>query len=245
MPSMNPHPLGSSTPESPEGPPHQPQPTADWDDRAHAAPLAPQSVEDEQHARVTLAARLLSAPIPTASRSIQNPPAAGTIWQTASLLRGNVDRSDAVTEAEQILESASSVLVVDWPSKDVPDTLARAGYTVVVKSGPEPDNYLVHELHDGEIVARNVGRPPGQVDVVYSHRPLAELPGIIAMARDTGAQAVWCQSGLASAATTDPKGCWVPDDASREARSLVESAGLRYVEDTYIADAVRRLGIRK
>jgi hypothetical protein len=41
-----------------------------------------------------------------------------------------------VAEAGQILRETGSVLVVDWPSKDVPETLTRAGYTVLVKGGP-------------------------------------------------------------------------------------------------------------
>lgn len=33
---------------------------------------------------------------------------------------------------DEILRATQSVLVVDWPSRDVPDTLARAGYDVHV-----------------------------------------------------------------------------------------------------------------
>jgi hypothetical protein len=115
-----------------------------------------------------------------------------------------------VTEAECILEAAGSVLVVDWPSRDVPDTLARAGYRVVVKGGPEPDNYSARELRDGEVEVRDLGRRPERVDLVYAHRPLGELPGLIATANALEAQALWCQSGLAGPGTKDPKGCWPP-----------------------------------
>ncbi|MDX6567053.1 MAG: hypothetical protein QOE10_2715 [Gaiellales bacterium] len=41
-----------------------------------------------------------------------------------------------MTDAEQLLESANSVLIVDWPSRDVPDALARAGYGVVDSQAP-------------------------------------------------------------------------------------------------------------
>jgi predicted CoA-binding protein len=150
-----------------------------------------------------------------------------------------------LTEAEQILGAASSVLVVDWPSRDVPETLARAGYGVVVKGGPEPDNYTAHELQDGAVVERHLGRPPDHADLVYSHRPLGELAGIVAMARALGARTVWCQSGLASSGVDDPKGCWVPAEKSREARTIVESGGLAYIDDVYIADLVRQLGVSK
>jgi hypothetical protein len=44
----------------------------------------------------------------------------------------------SVSEADRLLSAATSILVIDWPSADVPDTLAGAGYAVYVKGGPEP-----------------------------------------------------------------------------------------------------------
>jgi predicted CoA-binding protein len=150
-----------------------------------------------------------------------------------------------VTDAEQILEAAASILVVDWPTRDVPETLAHAGFAVVVKSGPGPGDYSAYEWRDLEIVVRPIGHAPEHADIVYSHRPLEELPGIVSMAEQVGASAVWYQSGVATGGVPDPRGCWLTDDDSRSARSAVESAGLSYVDDTYIADAVRRRGIEK
>ncbi len=149
-----------------------------------------------------------------------------------------------MSDATQTLQPTSSVLIIDWPSRDVPDSLARAGYTVTVKGGPGPEDYSAYELRDGEVVASHVGRAPEKVDLVYCHRPPTELPGIIAMATELGAQALWCQSGLADTETKDPKGCWVSEETSRQARQLVEAVGLRYVDDVYIGDAVRELGAR-
>jgi predicted CoA-binding protein len=146
------------------------------------------------------------------------------------------------TEVVPILAAVRSVLLVDWPSRDVPDTLVGAGYVVFVKGGPEPDNYSIHELSGGQVAVRPVGHPPEQADLVYSHRPLGELSGIVKLAVELGAGTVWWQSGLAAADVPDPKGCWVTADASRAAREVVESAGLRYVDDVYLADAVRQLG---
>jgi hypothetical protein len=101
----------------------------------------------------------------------------------------NGPRSEVVTlsEAEQILESARGVLVVDWPSREVPDALAGGGYTVIVKGGPEPDRYSVRELRGGEVVSRELDRPPAQVDLVYRHRPIGELRGIVDLASARGA----------------------------------------------------------
>jgi CoA binding protein len=131
-----------------------------------------------------------------------------------------------VTNAAEILATSESVLVVDWPSRDVPDTLADAGFDVYVRSGPGPDDYSP--------------KRPERVDLVYCYRPLDELPGIVELARGLGAKAVWHQSGRTSDGTADPAGCWLPDATAQEARSVVEAAGLRFVHDVYIADAAQQ-----
>jgi predicted CoA-binding protein len=150
-----------------------------------------------------------------------------------------------VSEAEQILRAAGTVVVVDWPSRDVPGTLARAGYTVLVKGGPGPADYSLHELGGGEVVRRPAIGPPRGADLVYAHRPVEELAGIASLARQFGATAVWYQSGLAGTGAKDPRGCWMGPDASEKSRAIIEKAGLTYVESPYIADEVRRLGICK
>jgi predicted CoA-binding protein len=146
-----------------------------------------------------------------------------------------------VASAEEILRQARTVLVIDWPSRDVPDTLARAGFTVVVHGGPGPEDYSVQDVVDGEVVPRPLGAAPRHADLVYSYRPIGELPGIASSARKMGATALWRQSGLASSEASDPKGCWVAESESQQARQIVESAGLEYLERPYIADAVRRI----
>ena len=148
----------------------------------------------------------------------------------------------ALEAAARILAEARSVLVIDWPSRDVPASLAFAGYTVFVKGGPGPADYAAWELDSGEPVSRPLGREPGRVDLVYCHRPFGELPGIIALAQRFGARAFWWQTGLASDGTKDPSGCWIPPGESDQARELAAAAGLAYVDDVYIADAVRARG---
>jgi len=129
--------------------------------------------------------------------------------------------------AEETLRTAKRVLVLDYPSRDVPDTLARAGYDVVVHGGPAPDDYSAYVIDDGEIVVRRTGTEPEQADLVYSYRPLDELPGIVKKARRVGAHAVWVQ---------------LPAEESPAARTIVEAAGLTFVDDPYLPDAVRALG---
>jgi hypothetical protein len=63
------------------------------------------------------------------------------------------------------------------------------------------------------------------------------------MANQLGAVVLWWQSGLDDNGARDPHGCWVPPDDSERARSIAEAAGLRYIDDVYLADAVRRLDV--
>ena len=132
-----------------------------------------------------------------------------------------------------------SVLVIDWPDREVPETLARAGFEVVVRGGPGPEDFSSYELRKGKIVIRRTGRPPERADLVYAYRPLAELPEIIGAAKALQARAVWTQSGLSAAGVKNRKGCWVPDGDLRTAQALAESAGLLHVSAPYIVDAVR------
>jgi hypothetical protein len=50
-----------------------------------------------------------------------------------------------------------SVLVIDWPSRDVPASLTFAGFTVIVKGGPGAADYAAWELGSGEPVSRQLG----------------------------------------------------------------------------------------
>lgn len=144
--------------------------------------------------------------------------------------------------AEEFLATVNSVLVVDWPSRDVPDSLVRAGRSVVIKGGPEPDNYSAYELVAGDSVSRPLGHAPDHVDLVYAHRPVGELPGVIELARGLGARAVWLQSGRSEDGNRDPTGCWLPSDEAHLARLLVEGAGLSFFASPYLADALRGEG---
>lgn len=146
-----------------------------------------------------------------------------------------------MSKAERVLRTARRVLLVDWPSGDVPQTLTEAGYAVVVRGGPAPDAYSRWYLADGE-VRRDPAAPPDHVDLVYAHRPLDELPGIVQTALRLGAKAVWRQSGLDGNGARDPLGCWLPGTESQRGRRMVESAGLDYIDDVYIGDALRALG---
>ena len=126
-------------------------------------------------------------------------------------------------DGTQILREGSTIVLIDYPGHVVPETLARSGLTVVSKEGPEPDDYAANECEGDTVTMRKVGAPPAHADIVYSHRPVEELPGIVDLAQQLSARAVWCETG------------------SAEAHAIVEGAGLQYVDAPSIVDAARTM----
>jgi hypothetical protein len=108
----------------------------------------------------------------------------------------------ALEAAARVLAGAQNVLVIDWPSRDVPASLAFAGFTVLVKGGPGPADYNSWHIEDGEPRVTATG-------------PRAQPRG---------------------------PGLLPPPGESGQARDLAIAAGLAYVDDVYIADAVRARG---
>lgn len=139
--------------------------------------------------------------------------------------------------ANQVLTVTKSVMLIDWPSRDVPDALARAGFAVTSNDGP--DEYNAYEVNGDEVRLRSVGSLPEHADLVYAHRPIDELPEIVETATSIGAKTVWIQSGRDETGAKDPRGCWLPQEDLARARGMVESAGLTFISEPYIADAVR------
>jgi predicted CoA-binding protein len=144
-------------------------------------------------------------------------------------------------DARQILAVVRAVLLVDYPSRDVPDSLVRAGFGVVVQGGPGPQDYRAQELKDGEVVAAAAGPVPDHVDLVYAYRPVGELAGIVTLALSIGARFVWIQSGVNGDGSPESTGCWMPESESEAAREIVEATGLSYLDHPYIGAVVRRL----
>ena len=143
--------------------------------------------------------------------------------------------------AREILQSVRTILVIDWPSKDVPESLARAGFEAIIRGGPGPEDFSAYELKGDAVVPRRTGRVPVKVDLVYSYRPLSELPGISDLALKLHAKIIWSQSGVLPNGTKDAKGCWLSPDDLSASRALVEGAGLTFVYEPYIGDVAREL----
>ena len=126
------------------------------------------------------------------------------------------------TDGTELLRGASTILLIDWPSRDVPDSLARAGLQVTSEDGP--GLYNAYQVDGVDVRRRRVEGRPARADLVYAHRPVDELTDIVEQAATLGARAVWLELG------------------SPQARALVESAGLLYIDAPQIADAARAIG---
>ena len=100
-----------------------------------------------------------------------------------------------VTEAERVLGETRSVLLVDWPSRDVPDTLACHGFTVVSADGPGESDYSAYEYEAGDSVrVRGGGRRPERADLVYARAAVAPAiaAGSIGVQLSEGFR--WCRA---------------------------------------------------
>jgi predicted CoA-binding protein len=133
-----------------------------------------------------------------------------------------------MTEVSRLLAETKTVVLVDWPSREVPETLAQSGFTVIANEGPE--TYTAYEAQADEVRTRSVDGLPRSAELVYAYRPIDELPDIVETATAVGATAIWLQCA----------GDFAPADAAR-ARDLVEQAGLVFVSEPSIVDAARAL----
>ena len=98
-------------------------------------------------------------------------------------------------EPEEILREARHVVVQDFPSRDIPDALTRAGLTVTIYGGPAEADVVLSALSDGAIMHRQVGRYPDEADLYYTYRPLAEIDSVVSEARRLGVSTLWRQPG--------------------------------------------------
>jgi hypothetical protein len=143
---------------------------------------------------------------------------------------------------ESILRETKANLLVDWPSRTLPESLARAGYEVTAHVGPGPNEYSRYEAIGTEILVLNGLSAPDHVDIVHVFRPIEELAAIAEMSKTLGATAIWFQSGLSDEHEQDPTGCWMTESDSALARGIVESKELMYFDCPYILEAITHVG---
>ena len=123
----------------------------------------------------------------------------------------------SMTDPIETLRAAHHVVVQDYPDRDIPDSLTRAGFAVTIYGGPNTADVVVSELDGGAIVHRQTGRRPDRADLLYVYRPLAEIDGILADAGE------W-----ASARSGDSPRRWRNGSRCRQMATRVEAAGFTY-----------------
>lgn len=129
-------------------------------------------------------------------------------------------------DLKQISEKIQIVLLVDWPSPDIPRALILAGFTVFSYS---PDGYtqaLTEMTQSGKqplVRFESLDHPPTNVDLVTIYRPAEEHAAII---RDhvlpLGARTIWLQ----------------PPVESAETRKIAQEQGLNFVEGRDIREII-------
>ena len=137
-----------------------------------------------------------------------------------------------MTDPSETLRAARHVVVQDYPDRDIPDSLTRAGFAVTIYGGPNPADVVVSELVDGAIVHRQTGRRPDSADLLYVYRPLAEIDGILTDARAAGRA-----HDLAPARRRSADPIRTPTRGA----ARVEAAGLTYLDAPPINDVARLL----
>ncbi|SRR6266498_1914250 len=149
-----------------------------------------------------------------------------------------------ISNPAQILETAKTILLVDWPNQSVPRILLNAGFTVF---GFSPGRYSLAEVvaeypHDMNqkddvfapknendrdyLVFRRLDARPESVDIVNVYRPEEELAEIIENnVLPLNAKTLWLQ----------------PPVTSAKAKSIAEEHGLVFVEGNDIAEIARSI----
>src|SRR6266498_309445 len=148
-----------------------------------------------------------------------------------------------ISNPAQILETAKTILLVDWPNQSVPRILLNAGFTVF---GFSPGRYSLAEVvaeypydvdqkdvfapksenENGYLVFRRLDSRPESVDIVNVYRPEKELAEIIENhVLPLNAKTLWLQ----------------PPVMSAKAKSIAEEHGLAFVEGNDIAEIARSI----
>lgn len=148
--------------------------------------------------------------------------------------------STPIEGAVRFLRNAEEIVLIDWVSREIPRVLVEAGFSVISKNGPEPDNWGRAELRGGDVHFTRVD-PPTHADLLHLDWTLG-FHDYLELARSIGVRTFWYHSAATKPpAPADPSGCWIPARKSARLRAAVQAAGMNYIDDHYIVDIARRI----
>ncbi|HVW95130.1 MAG TPA: CoA-binding protein [Mucilaginibacter sp.] len=126
-----------------------------------------------------------------------------------------------------ILKNAKTILLVDWPTEEVPLSLLKAGFMVISYS-PHKYSLISYESNyaTDKLVYSDLETAPGEVDIVNIFRPENEHPEIITRhVLPLRAKTVWLHPPVTSNATA----------------KLVKKQNLTFVEGCDIAELAKNM----
>jgi predicted CoA-binding protein len=126
-------------------------------------------------------------------------------------------------QCKHLLSETNTILLVDWQNKNIPITLAKAGFNVISYSPLQYCDVAIGSVNGiDELIFKPLTQMP-QVDVVYVYRPEGEHAAIIQEhVLPLGAKVFWLHPPLTSAATGQ----------------LAASEGLTYIEGVDITSVI-------
>lgn len=140
-----------------------------------------------------------------------------------------------------VLAAARRILLVSFIGPEVPVTLASAGFDVVARTGPAPDDWASCRAVGDELVTTPLSSPPDHVDLVHLDIGHA-FDEYVELAARLGATTVWYHSARTRPPQpADNRGTWVPASQSARQRQIVEASGMTYIDAHYIADVARQI----
>ena len=169
-------------------------------------------------------------------------PLTGPWARLGTALSGTVpeQQKTAVDHAVELLRSAKDILLVSWVTRDIPRVLVEAGFSVISKNGPEPDNYGRAEVRDDDVHFTRVD-PPTHADLLHLDWT-SGFHEYLTLAKSIGVSTFWYHSSKTKPPSpADVSGCWVPARKSARLREATEAAGMNYIDDHYIVDITRQL----
>ena len=141
------------------------------------------------------------------------------------------------------LARARAVLLVDWPSAAVPNSLLRRGYEGIRQGGSGTRRLPLARPPSGRTAlsrCRPADRRPNRLLLPAAGR----THGVVGLAVLVHADVLWFQSGVSTDGGRAADGYWLADQDRQVAARIARDAQLALVSDVYIVDVLEGMDNR-